>query len=109
MILWEFWINDSNETLKAHTNIESPKPFTSKIGFLARNQAPDPQELGRVYNDDAPFLPRMTVIQEQKEVYQVETTLMNTQLMVKIPKHLLPRNRSGAFLGKKEHSADIMT
>jgi hypothetical protein len=72
-------------------------------------QEPDPQEPGLVYNEDAPFLPKMTVIQEQPHVYHVEATLMDSKLMIEVPKHLLPRNRSGAFLGKKEHSADIMT
>jgi hypothetical protein len=51
----------------------------------------------------------MTVIQEQDEVLHVEATFTDKKIMIKLPIHLLPRNRSGAFLGTKEHSAEIMT
>jgi hypothetical protein len=51
----------------------------------------------------------MTVIQEQEDVFHVDVNLSNTTVKITLPKHLLPRNRSGAFLGTKENSAEIMT
>jgi hypothetical protein len=51
----------------------------------------------------------MTVIQEQQDVFHVDVSLSNSTVKVKFPKHLLPRTKSGAFLGTKENSAEIMS
>jgi hypothetical protein len=63
---------------------------------------------GDVDRTDAPFLPPLSIMEEEPEYYTVEAFFAYWNLVAQIPKKLLPKNKEGILVAKAATSGQIM-